>query len=293
MVAGSQLTSVWRMTLWRDSAHPRVLQSDTAIAGALRPQRTLGATDKRVSWYTDSLPPSESSNSGEPLPDLGAADKRVSWHSDYLPLPEASNSGEPLPALFPNSGEPLQSPQSEKTLALQQHSQATDSENFDDDDHHHVEEYIIREHNDKQVGSDGTVAWEPKVRHLHHITALLTTCPAGLPVQPQQALPAAQTAYHTRLATQESAFRPARHLRFHTEHAAQTPPSQLERGRQKQRQRRSSRTHAHTEIIEHQLEVYSTRVCPSVLQAPCSHPESCTRCAYVGKECNVASTRLP
>ena len=117
-----------RMPLWQDSAHPRVLRSDTAIAGALRPQRTLGATDKRVSWHTDSLPPSESSNSGEPLPALGAANKRVSWHSDYLPLPEASNSGEPLPALFPNSGEPLQSPQSEKTLALQQHSQATDSD---------------------------------------------------------------------------------------------------------------------------------------------------------------------
>ena len=80
------------------------------------------------------------------------------------------------------------------------------------------EEYIIREHNDKQLGSDGTVAWERKVRHLHHIAALLTTCPAGLPVQPQQAL-----------------------------------PSQSERGRQKHRQRRSARTH--TEIIEHQLEV--------------------------------------
>ena len=142
---------------------------------------------------------------GEPLPALCPADKRVSWHSDYLPLPEASNLWEPLPALFPNSGEPLQSLQSEKTLAIQQHSQATDSENFDDDDHHHVEEYLIREHNDKQVGSDRTVAWEHKVRHLHHIAALLTTCPADLPVQPQQALPAAQTAYHTRLATQESA----------------------------------------------------------------------------------------
>ena len=88
---------VWRMPLWQDSAHPLVLRSDKAIAGAIRPQRTLGTADKRVSWHTDSLPPSESSNSGEPLPALGAADKQVSWHSDYLPLPEASNSGEPLP----------------------------------------------------------------------------------------------------------------------------------------------------------------------------------------------------
>ena len=76
---------VWRMPLWQDSVHPRVLRSDTAIAGALRPHRTLGASDKRVSWHNDSLPPSESSNLGEPLPALGAADKQVSWHSDYAP----------------------------------------------------------------------------------------------------------------------------------------------------------------------------------------------------------------
>jgi len=49
----------------------------------------------------------------------------------------------------------------------------------------------------------------------------------------------------------------------------------------------------HTDIIKHQLEVYSTHVCPSVLEAPCSHPESCTRCAYVGKKCDIASTPLP
>jgi len=54
--------------------------------------------------------------------------------------------------------------------------------------------------------------WERKVCHLHYITALLTACPAGLPVQPQQALPAEQTAYHTRLATQDPEFRPAHHM---------------------------------------------------------------------------------
>jgi len=53
---------------------------------------------------------------------------------------------------------------------------------------------------------------------------------------------------------------------------AQAPPSQLERGRQKRRQRRCTRTYAHTDIIKHQLKVYSTRVCPSVLEAPFSHP---------------------
>ena len=131
-------------------------------------------------------------------------------------------------------------------MALQQHSQATDSENFDDNDHHHVEEYIIREHNDKQIGSDETVAWERKVRHLHYIAALLTTCPAGLPVQPQQALPAAQTAHHTRLATQESAFRPARHLRFHSEHAAQTPPRVSRSVAAKNSDSVALHTHTHT-----------------------------------------------
>jgi len=54
-----------------------------------------------------------------------------------------------------------------------------------------------------------------------------------------------------------------------------------------------TRIYAHTDIIKHQLEVYSTHVCPSVLEAPCSHPEPCTRCAYVGKQCNIASTPLP
>jgi len=74
------------------------------------------------------------------------------------------------------------------------------------------------------------------IRHLHHITALLTTCPAGLLVKPNQELPAAQNAYHTCLATQELGFHPARHLRFHTEHSTQVPPSQLEHGHQQQRQ---------------------------------------------------------
>ena len=49
---------VRRMPLWQDSAHPRVLRSGTAIAGALRPQRTIGAADKRVSWHTASHPES-------------------------------------------------------------------------------------------------------------------------------------------------------------------------------------------------------------------------------------------
>ena len=101
---------VWRMSLWQDSAHPRVLRSGAAISGALRPQRTIGAADKRFSWHTDCLPLSEASNSEEPLPALDTADKQVSstGHIQSVPLPQAPDSGEPLPALFPNSGEPLQ-----------------------------------------------------------------------------------------------------------------------------------------------------------------------------------------
>jgi len=135
--------------------------------------------------------------------------------------------------------------------------------------------------------------WRGNIRHLHNIAVLLTTCPTDLPVKPKQALPAAQSAYHTHLATQESVFCPARHLCFHTEHATQAPPSQLERSRQKWRRRRFTRTYAHTDIIKHQLKVYSTHVCPSVLEAPCSHPKSCMRCAYVGKKCDIPSTPLP
>ena len=105
--------------------------------------------------------------------------------------------------------------------------QTTDSDNFDV----HVEEYIIQEHNNDQISSDGTVAWDRNIRHLHHIAALLITCPTDLPVKLNQALrlPAAQSVHHTHLATQESVFRPARHLRFqvHTEHATQALPSQL------------------------------------------------------------------
>jgi len=145
---------VWRMPLWQDLAHPRVLRSGTAIASALRPQRTICAADKQVSWDTACLPLSEASNSGGGLPALGTADKQVSWHIHSVPLPEAPNSGEPLPALFSNSGEPLQSMQSEETVAIRQHLQTTDSDNFDVI----VEEYIIQEHNDDQISSDGTVA---------------------------------------------------------------------------------------------------------------------------------------
>ena len=94
-------------------------------------------------------------------------------------IPAAGTRSAIIPALFPNFGQPLQSMQSEETVAIQQHLQATDSDNFDI----HVEEYIIQEHNDDQVSSDGTVAWERNIRHLHHIPALLTTCPADLPVK--------------------------------------------------------------------------------------------------------------
>jgi len=69
---------------------------------------------------------------------------------------------------------------SEETVAFRQHLQATDSDNFDI----HIEEYIVQEHNEDQVSSDGTVAWERNICHLHHIAALLTTCPADLPVKP-------------------------------------------------------------------------------------------------------------
>ena len=96
-----------------------------------------------------------------------------------------------MPALFLISGEPLQSMQSEETVAIRQHLQTTYSDNFDV----HVEKYIIQEHNDDQISSDGTMAWEHNIRHLHHIAAQLTTCPADLPVKPNQALPAAQSAY--------------------------------------------------------------------------------------------------
>ena len=48
---------VWRMPLWQDSAHPRVLRSDTAIAGALRPQRTLGATGPQTNEFLGTLIP--------------------------------------------------------------------------------------------------------------------------------------------------------------------------------------------------------------------------------------------
>jgi len=90
--------------------------------------------------------------------------------------------------------------QSEETVAIWQHLQVTDSDHFDIP----VEEYImmiIQEHDNDQVSSDGIVAWERNIRHLHHIAALLATCPADLPVKPNQELPAAQTVYHTHLAT--------------------------------------------------------------------------------------------
>ena len=65
----------------------------------------------------------------------------------------------------------------------------------------------------------------------------------------------------------------------------------MERGRQTRCWRRFTRTYAHTDIIKHQLKVYSAHVCPSVLEAPGSHPESCTLCAYV-KRSDIPSTPL-
>ena len=67
--------------------------------------------------------------------------------------------------------------QSEETVAIRQHLQTTDSDNFDV----HVEECIIQEHNDDQISSDDTMAWERNIRHLHHIAAYLQ--PARLTCQ--------------------------------------------------------------------------------------------------------------
>ena len=212
--------SVWQMPLWQDSAHPRVLRSGTAIAGALRPQRAIGAADRPTSFLAHCwLAPVTGFQFGEALTTTRQRRQTSFLAHKKHALPEAPISGEPLPALFPNSEEPLQSMQSD----IQQHLQTTDSDNSDV----HVKEYIIQEHNDDQISSDGTVAWERNIPHLHHITALLTTCQADLPVKPNQALPAAQSADLTHLATQESFLRPASHLRFHTDHATQAPPSQL------------------------------------------------------------------
>jgi len=58
--------------------------------------------------------------------------------------------------------------QSEETVAIRQHLQATDSDNFDI----HVEEYIIQEHNDDQINSDGTVVWERDIRHSPRYTGV-------------------------------------------------------------------------------------------------------------------------
>ena len=55
--------------------------------------------------------------------------------------------------------------QSEETVAIRQNLQTTDSDNFDV----HVEEYIIQEHNDDQISSDGTVEWE---RNIHQAKLL-------------------------------------------------------------------------------------------------------------------------
>jgi len=44
------IDGVWRMPLWQDQAHPQVLRSGNAIAGALRPQRTISAADRHDSF---------------------------------------------------------------------------------------------------------------------------------------------------------------------------------------------------------------------------------------------------
>ena len=136
------------------------------------------------------------------------------------------------------------------------------------------------------------MAWERNIRHLHHIVALLTTCLTDLPVKPNQAACSAiflsysprYTGVHF-LPSTPSTFSQRTCYTSSTQSIGARPP--------KRRRRRFTRTYAHTDIIKHQLKVYSTHVCPSVLEAPCSHPESCTRCAYVGKKCDIPSTPLP
>ena len=80
------------------------MRSGIAIAGALGPQLTIGAADKRISWHTDCLPLSEAFNLGESLPALGTADKRVSWHIECVPLPLALNSGGALTSTLSQLG---------------------------------------------------------------------------------------------------------------------------------------------------------------------------------------------
>ena len=55
----------------------------------------------------------------------------------------------------------------------------------------------------------------------------------------------------------------------------------------------ASRAHIHTPTSSSINSKLTVHMCPSVLEAPCSHPESCTRCTYVGKKCDIPSTPLP
>jgi len=104
--------------------------------------------------------------------------RQVSWHLYRERAPtRGSQFGEALNSTLSQFGVALKE-QSEETEAIWQHLQATDPDNSDI----HVEEYIIQEHNDDQVSSDGTMAWERNIRHFQHITAQLTTCPADLPL---------------------------------------------------------------------------------------------------------------
>ena len=271
----SLINGVWRLPLWQDSAHPRILHSP--ISGVLRASRTFAVTNKQVSWQADRTPSSEVSDSGElcqaPRPEeSSAAHVSDSEEPAQTTLATVSDSGEPLQtplATVSNSGEPLQAPL------------ATDSDNFDI----HVEEYIIRERNEEH---------EPDQNHLHMLAALDTTYPSGLPLQPQRGSSAPPTAYRALLSAQDAALCPARHQRFLNEQSALNSPGPPESGRSTlKRAANRKRKRKRADLRKHQREVYSTHVCPTTLAAPCPAPASCTRCAYVGKSCTIADTQLP
>jgi len=165
---------------------------------------------------------------------LVAIDKRISWYADCLPLSDASDSQKLLPALFPIQGSPYRAHKWRKLWR------------FSSTHRRQILQILI-------LMLKGTPL-TPYHRTAHHLPCCQAAGlsagqqPAG---QPEQALPAAQTAYRTRLATQDPVFRPDRHLRFHTEHCAACCTSSAQSARSRPPRTTTASLRAHTRAHRH------------------------------------------
>ena len=100
------IDGLWRMPLWQDSAHPRVLRSGTEIAGTLRPQLTISAADNEFLGTLIACPCQRFPIQGSPYQLSAPPANEFLGTQSACPCQRLPSRGSPYQLSFPIRGSP-------------------------------------------------------------------------------------------------------------------------------------------------------------------------------------------